>query len=96
MEKFEAHITLPREKSDWVQAAAMENWKFSAIDGDALMGKKPYCYLTAYDSSAIELFKSMTQMCKILERVGVDVLRKKVEKIIYDTKTNVDEIHLRQ
>lgn len=90
MRKFEAHITCPREASAVVEALAGEHWKFSAIDGDPLLGKQPYCYLTAYDTSADALLGRVTAMAHQIRCRDVEVLREKIEEIIYDTKTGVD------
>lgn len=85
--KFEAHITCPREDSGVVAERSNEHWVFSAIDGDPVMGKRPYCYLTGYSTSAEELLGRMTAMAAMLRADGVEVLREKMEEIIYDTKT---------
>jgi hypothetical protein len=86
--KFEAHITCPRDASAIVEKFAGDSWKFSAIDGDPVMGKRPYCYLTAYDTDAGRLLDNMEQTAEKLRWEEVEILRQKVEEIIYDTKTN--------
>lgn len=88
--KFEAHITCPRVTSAVVKTFAVQGWVFSAIDGDPVMGKRPYCYLTAYDTNGVNLRDSVESMASALRMCGVEVLREKVEEIIYDTKTGVD------
>lgn len=88
--KFEAHITCPRAASAAVEARSGEHWKFSAIDGDQVMGKQPYCYLTAYSTNSQELLGRVIAMGALLRADGIEVLREKVEEIIYDTKTGVD------
>jgi len=56
MSKFEAHITMPRDKAEDVEKwAEISGWKFSQIDGDPLMGKQAYCYLTNYDTDGKRL-----------------------------------------
>jgi hypothetical protein len=93
MPKFEAHITLPRESSVKVgKMADSTGWMFSAIDGDPLMGKRAYCYLTAYDTSGNDLLRRMRIVADALRFCGVEVLREKVEQILFDTKTNVNEL----
>lgn len=94
MAKFEAHITLPKADRDIVAALGGDGagWKFSEIDGDALMGAKPYCYLTAYDADGLALLARMRVVSHMLRARGVEVLREKVEQIVYDTKTNVNEL----
>jgi hypothetical protein len=88
--KFEAHITCPREASREVEVSLTEGWVFSAIDGDPVMGKQAYCYLTAYDTDAQLLLERVTAKAAYLRLQGVEVLREKIEEIIYDTKTGVD------
>jgi hypothetical protein len=88
--KFEAHITCPREASSVVESVAGEQWKFSAIDGDPVMGKKAYCYLTGFANDSGDLLLRMQQKAGEIEDKGIEVLRLKVEEIIYDTKTGVD------
>jgi hypothetical protein len=95
MAKFEAHITFDRAKSKLVQGLADDTggkWKVSAFDADPIMGDKPYCYLTAYDKDEIMLLDRMSQVAGLAEVRGIPVLRQKIERIIYDTKTGVDEI----
>lgn len=95
MPKFEAHITLPREAAAAVQeVAAQTGWKFSAIDGDAVMGKQAYCYLTAYDADVQTLRNRMDAVTAVLVHRAecIIALRFKIERILYDTKTGVDEL----
>lgn len=93
MAKFEAHITLPREQSDEVEKMALDSgWTYSAIDGDPVMGKQAYCYLTAYDPNDENLLKRMRIVTAMLKQRDVHVLREKIERIVYDTKTGVNEV----
>ena len=88
--KFEAHITCPREASDRVEHFAIPGWSFSVIDGDPIMGKRAYCYLTCYDTDAQRTKDRVRSMASAIRANGIEVLREKVEQIIYDTKTGVD------
>ena len=93
MPKFEAHITLPIERAFLAQkAAAATGWKYSAIDGEAMLESKPYCYLTNYDPDGPTLLAKMDVLCRSLEGLGVNILRRKVERIVFDSKTGVDEL----
>lgn len=93
MAKFEAHITMPKE-ADVVNLVkdGFGGWQYSCIDDDPVMGQKPYCYLTQYNSNPILLQKEMNTVCEMLEANYVPVLRTKIERIIFDSKTSVDEI----
>lgn len=94
MAKYEAHITCDIENAKHVENIGdAQGWKYSAIHGDALLGKKPYCYLTAYEPDAKHLMDRMELAADYLVEGGVFVYRKKIERIIYDTKTGVDEIN---
>jgi hypothetical protein len=91
--KFEAHITIPRDSAIVVEAIAKKTgWTFSAIDGDPVMGKQAYCYLTHYMTDGRELLTATRTVSGMLRMGGVEVLREKVERIIYDSKTGVDEL----
>lgn len=93
MPKYEAHITFNRSDIDAVRHEAGPNgWKLSAFDADPLMGDKPFIYLTAYSSDAEQLLASTRHMKGFLAKKGVISLREKIERIVYDTKTGVNEL----
>lgn len=93
MAKYEAHITYHRADRAAGEAIGEPlGWKGSAIDPDPIMGDKPYAYLTAYDPDPLVLLTRMRQcVLKLWER-DVLCLRQKIERIVYDTKTDVNEI----
>lgn len=96
MPKFESHITCPRDRADDVEAVgSIRGWKFSKIDGDPLLGKQPYAYLTNYNEDAMTLFADMKATSHALNDRKVPVLREKIEEIIYDTKTGHNELGVR-
>lgn len=94
MAKFEAHVTCDRSQSLIVQKVADSiGWTFSAIDGDPIMGKQAYCYLTAYDTSGHALMvRMLNEVRPLLDRHGVEPLRFKIEEIVYDSKTGVNTL----
>lgn len=97
MAKFEAHLTFHISHAVAVKGFADANpdsaIKYSAIDGDALMGDKPYCYLTSYDSDGDRLLRRCQAVSTVLEMIAsVPTLRTKVEQIVYDSKTGVNEL----
>ena len=76
MPKFEAHITLPRDRAETVEKlGALCGWTFSQIDGDPLMGKQAYCYLTAYKPDAQALLAEMREVSRLLAEASVMVLQ---------------------
>jgi hypothetical protein len=86
--KFESHITMPREQGALAEEVADAlGMTYSAIDGDPVMGKRAYCYLTCYDTDATRLLGRVQAASFVLRHNGVEVLREKVEEILYDTKT---------
>lgn len=96
MPKFEAHITCPREEGggimELLRKKQITSWGFSAFDADPVLGDKPYFYLTMYSADEKLLKKAANLMAALLTQEGHSVLRQKIERIIYDTKTEVDEI----
>lgn len=86
--KFESHITMPRDQSALATAhAELLGMTFSAIDGDPVMGKQAYCYLTAYSDDGNFLLAKTSDAARVLAEGGVEVLRVKVEEILFDSKT---------
>lgn len=92
MAKYEAHLTMDKVHAERLKPG-IRDWQYSAIDDDPLMGQKPYCYLTAYDPDPEFLLERMNQVVAILYEMSIPVLRRKVERIVYDSKTGVDEIN---
>lgn len=92
--KFEAHITFDRKYVAGVyEISKMYNeWKFSQFDADPVMGDKPYCYLTSYNVDSTKLLNEMGACVAFAELDGIHVLRQKIERIIYDTKTGLNEL----
>lgn len=90
---FEAHITYDANHAFAVENFKGDGWKFSKIDGDPVLGQQLFCYLTAHGDYAKELLAGMQQRALVISSLfGVQPLRMKIERVIYDTKTGVDEI----
>lgn len=91
--KFESHLTMHVNDGRIVEEIGHGlGWKYSQIEGDALMGPKPYCYLTGYDPDGKALLARANDLKRQIEANGVEVLRVKIEEIVYDTKTGVDSL----
>src|SRR5690349_6220490 len=92
--KFEAHITYNRADRATVEPLGESmGWKGSAIDPDPIMGDKPYAYLTAYDPEPVRLLTRMNDVAsEMVAQLQVAPLRLKIERIVFDTKTGVDEL----
>jgi len=91
---YEAHITCDKQYAREVeQVAEATGWVFSVISGCPILGQGTYCYLTNYnkDNPAL-LLASMQGVSRGLQDRGVSVLRSKIEHIVYDSKTGVNEL----
>ena len=90
---YEAHMTFDREHAKAVEDMAMAtSWVYSVITGCPLLGQGTYCYLTNYDKTSPEkLVEEMKRISSALDYINVPCLRAKVEHIVYDTKTGVNE-----
>lgn len=93
-EYYEVHITM-QGKKDVIEPAVLKlGWKYSAIDGDIVMGDGVKCYATMHYSTIHtkewvkdELIKAALAM----HDLGIEVLRQKIELVIYDTKQKAVE-----
>lgn len=89
MSLYEAHITYKEECRTMLEALTIPGWKFSCIDGDPVLGKQKFCYLTSYDIDGKILLHRMRM---VVESMGFSCVRQKIEHIVYDTKTDIDEL----
>jgi hypothetical protein len=86
---FECHITLHFQagKNHRVQELAKSHhWKTSGITGDPVLGPGDWFYLTTHGADWITIFNRMQGMSAALIEIGVEVVREKIELIVYDTK----------
>jgi hypothetical protein len=91
MNNFECHITLDRDEahnhlSTIISLAARHHAKNSEINGDPVLGKKPFFYLTFYDASYDGAKERLTYLSDALNDRGINVLREKIEFVIYDKR----------
>lgn len=89
MTYYEAHITL-LGRPDFVRPLVEAlQWKFSAIDGDPVLGPGVKCYATKQFNSKIPreaVLQDLQETAAAL--VGsVEIIRKKIELVIYDTRS---------
>lgn len=95
---YECHITflMPGRQADYLEAHT--DWKFSRIDGDPVMGAGLKCYLTKHfpasahtshtTAEADKVVVKMGEVANFLKLSGIEVIRQKVELVIFDTKAN--------
>lgn len=89
-EHFEAHVTMPwspEKIAFYKRIADEEGWKVSWIDGDPVLGEKRFFYFTRHETSHMRIFVAMEELVWTLGEGNV--LRRKVEKIIFDDKTGI-------
>ena len=88
---YECHITIESANKDKTkQAVEVLGWKFSAIDGDPVLGAGVKCYATRHynhrhDSTSIVSITNHT--ASLLHDIGEMVTRRKVELVIFDSRS---------
>lgn len=85
--RYEAHITFDKQYAGRLMDG-FGSWTYSAIDDDPIMGRKPYCYLTAFDNNPDSL---KVRADSVLKGLGIPGLRLKIERIVFDSKTGYEE-----
>lgn len=86
---YECHITMLGDPE--ILRPMVENirWKFSAIDGDPVLGEGLKCYATMFYNEKIDekvVLSLLLGNSEALKSMGAHVLRDKVELVIYDSK----------
>jgi hypothetical protein len=92
---YEAHMTFDKQYAKIIESIAeQQGYVFSVISGCPLLGSGTYCYLTDYTKDKPEeLRKKMEETERELDRCYViPTLRSKIEHIVYDSKTGVNEL----
>jgi hypothetical protein len=87
-EYYECHITFLGTRY-WEPFVSILGWKFSIIDGDPVLGEGVKCYATKHfpsRMSADEIRAKVIDAGEELRAKGIEVLREKVELVIWDTK----------
>ena len=91
---YECHVTINQregESRDYIKHSveATTGWKFSAIDGDPVLGDGVKCYATKHVPvvvGIVEVIVAVESVAGALREIGLDVIRTKVEFIVYDNK----------
>lgn len=94
---YEAHLTFPKEYAKNVEALLeyedLQGWVYSVITGCPLLGSGTYCYLTGYRKEKPEVLKSEMDIIESIAKTsGIPILRSKIEHIVFDSKTGVNEL----
>lgn len=88
---FEAHITLRGEPNEVRSHVERIGWKFSAIDGDPVLGPGLKCYATYFFNKRIGSAKAvdlLMESARILEKRGCIVTRRKIELVLFDDRSS--------
>jgi hypothetical protein len=90
MSLYECHITIPAKAAEaGREIASKTHWKFSVIDGDPVLGKHVFAYLTTHGTDLTKVVARMNEVSAEVKAYGVDVIREKIELIVYDTKVGI-------
>ena len=84
---YELHITVNVADAEVAGMIARDlHWKTSQIDGDPVLGHRPFFYLTTYTKTMGEAFKVMAKATRALREGGIAILREKIEYIVHDVR----------
>lgn len=89
---YEAHITMLGDPVKIQEECKNFYWFFSKIDGDPALGDGIKCYLTRQFSHRLtkeEVLHHLLEAAENLEKRGIKVVRKKVELVIYDSRSSL-------
>lgn len=97
---YECHVTflLPPivpPIGGWTNHFTFPGWKFSSIDGDPVLGSGVKSYLTRQmkESQGLDFaIASVESVAANLREQGFQVLRTKVEHVVYDSKQIPDSL----
>lgn len=92
---YESHITLLGHPEDIRPFVELCGWKFSAIDGDPTLGPGLKCYATKHSKASLGeavVLKDLNATADALEKLSLNVIRRKVEKVIHDDRSDTVRI----
>lgn len=90
-EYYECHVTMLGDKTQIQPNVESLGWIFSCIDNDICLGKGIKCYATYHYSvskhSKEDVINYVEEVANALRSVGCNVIRTKVELVIYDSRS---------
>lgn len=84
---YELHITCEGDPKIVAPLVESIGWKFSAIDKDIVLGDGVKCYATRHlhiDTPDVQISEALLNNSNILMARGVKVVRRKIEKVVFD------------
>lgn len=87
---YECHITLEGNRTSTKSKVEAIGWKFSAIDGDPVLGDGVKCYATKHYNERFtenEVTEKVCNAAEMLQDAGMTVTRRKVELVIFDDRS---------
>lgn len=93
MKYYECHITIKeKDNREFIKRFVKnQKWKFSAIEGDPNLGPGIKVYATRqfnHKYSQIEIIDNLNTVADLLESIGIEILRRKVELVIFDDRSS--------
>tara|TARA_R110002094_G_scaffold152296_2_gene140183 strand:- start:458 stop:760 length:303 start_codon:yes stop_codon:yes gene_type:complete len=94
---YECHVTFMEnfDADPDSMGPALMGWKFSQIDGDPVLGAGVKSYFTRQFRESLQLDSvkaEVDQVAEVLIAEGYEVLRRKVELVVYDSKQVSEEL----
>lgn len=87
---YECHITCHQADAAVATSVAEAlHWKTSEIARDPVLGQATYFYLTSHGKTFEHLFGRMREAVAALKAKGLEVVREKIEHIVFDTKLGI-------
>ena len=92
-EYYEAHITMLGKPATIKPLVESLGWKFSAIDGDPVLGPGLKCYATTFfNPKKLSKEKAINELdnaaITLAYQHGVKVTRRKIELVIFDDRAD--------
>ncbi|KGM36115.1 hypothetical protein [Inquilinus limosus] len=88
---FECHVTMVGDPAQLRPMVEEVGWKFSQIDGDPVLGEEVKCYATMLFNARKDqewVLNQLLATADALEGYGATVLRRKVERVLYDDRSS--------